>query len=182
MGEAPHMKSSSASLSIRVIELIFVWVTTILAFFSIFTTFSQIFGVSFSVYAYCGFVTSIFITLAAIFVANKALRKCSQYDIKSLIIVLTVGILTAATTLLCHHPDADDYYYIPNAIYHIEHSKEPLDFFIHSLALEDTTHKITSYTWATASAFEYMQAAFAYILNQNYLFFYLCGSCCLIFV
>ena len=166
-----HMNSSSR-LSIKAIECFFLWFTGILAVFTICTVFSQVIGLSFSLYVYLSFIVCAMITAIIGVISKKYIENATSNDLRVLISISVIGIITAGITLFTHRPDADDYYYVPNAIYHLEHPQESLDFGIHSLALEHPDQKIISYTWGTSLAFEYMQAAFAYILNYDYLFFY----------
>ena len=157
-------------LSLKLVECIFLWFTTILSFFAIFTVISQLTGISFHLYSYCSLIAITIITLIIAFVSKKYLKGSIKSDFNSIIFLFIISLVSAGLTSACHRSDPDDYYYVPNALYHLEHPRESLDFFVHSL--DYTNGRIISHIQGTSLAFEYMQAAFAYVFKQRYLFIY----------
>jgi hypothetical protein len=162
--------SVRANLSVRFVEMALLWVMTGMAGMTVLTQFSQILGISFRLYAFLG--VGVFIGISGVFakVAWKQHREHMKNDIPVLIGLVVLGLLASVLSIISHRPDADDYYYVPNAVYHLEHSTEPMDFQIHFL--ESGEKPIISYITQTALPFEYSQAVVAYVFRLNFLSVY----------
>lgn len=81
----------------------------------------------------------------------------------SRILLLFASLFSAYVSVSVNRPDLDDFYYLPNAVYAMQHSDEGMSFDIHYLY--SATESFLSYTWATSLPFEYTQAALAYIFE-----------------
>ena len=157
---------------INLIDSLFLWLTSILAFFTILTIFSQFMESSFRFFAISGIGGILVISIAYIIFIKKHIPWPTRDELLAIILIFVAGTISAVIPLTCHLPDADDCYYVPNAVYHLEHPLEPMDFEIHSLIPAMMGEKITSFSWGTSSAYEYLQASLAYALNLNFLTLY----------
>jgi hypothetical protein len=138
---------------------------------TVLTHLAQLFGVSFKIYAYTG----LFFFFAASSLTWHFFRKHYRHiiwnDWATLLFLVLISLGGAFIASFFNTGaikiNFDLFYYVPNAVYHLQNPDAPMDFAIHFL---DTGSKpFTSYLGATSLPFEYTQAVIAYFLNIEYL-------------
>jgi len=144
----------------------------IFAILTIVTHVAQIFRLTFSAYA----ILVVIALIAALLIAlGWSFRQRNQESVSGAsaytsILLLFLGLLCAYITVAQYRPSGDDFYYLPNAVYHLEHPAEPLDFQIHFLYSGDQPFQ--SMNWATSMPYEYAQAALSASFHMRFLDLY----------
>ena len=154
----------------EVIDFIFLAGSAIMALTTVLTHLAQTVGWTFHGFALSCAVGSIAILciLAAYF--QRRIRCGMIFDKKLLFGVLLIGLLGATLAAVMHRPDSDDYYYVPNATYHLQHPSEPMGTEVHFFYAADKPFQELATT--TATPYEYGQAALAYLLHCDFLSLY----------
>ena len=98
-------------------------------------------------------------------------RKVTRYDLGTLLFLALSG-LGGAFIASCFNIGAtkissDLFYYVPNAVYHLQNPDSPMDFVIHFI--EAGSEPFSSYFGATSLPFEYTQAVVSYFFKIPYL-------------
>lgn len=138
---------------------------------TVLTHLAQLFGVSFKIYAYTGLFFFFAASLLTWHFFRKHNRQVIWNDWATLLFLVVISLGGAFIASFFNTGaikiNFDLFYYVPNAVYHLQNPDAPMDFAIHFL---DTGSKpFTSYLGATSLPFEYTQAVIAYFLNIEYL-------------
>ena len=142
--------------------------TGILAALTLLTHVAQFSGISFRHYAWLSLATvAILLPILARRVPG-ALRASGKFDPAAFTLL---SALCAAGALIpvafTAYPTPDMYYYVPNAVWHLQHPDAPMDFTVHDL--ETGGWHFSSYFSQVSLPFEYAQAVFAHFSGLEYL-------------
>ena len=136
---------------------------------TILTHICQLIHASFSLY-----VSALAITLVLIFagsawaeIKNGNWRGSRLTWHSSAFIMTATCILGGMLAYLMNHPNIDDYYYTPNAVFFTEHPSAQMGNEIHFLF--SGGQPFVSSFWGTANAYELAQAGLARLLNTHFL-------------
>jgi hypothetical protein len=158
-------------VSIIVAKSSLFWLVSILACMTILTHIAQLFGITFKIYAFLGLFFMLAMSLLTWIFFKHHYRKTTQHDLGTLSFLIAMGLGGAFISSFFHTGSSkisfDLFYYVPNAVYHLQNPDSPMDFAIYFL--EAGSEPITSYFGATSLPFEYTQAVIAYLLNIEYL-------------
>jgi hypothetical protein len=164
------LTSTPPAASVARIEGLLLWLLGVLAALTVLTHAAQLIHVSFSAYASLAAVVTLVMTGSWAFLAKGRSRTGCTGDSWALGVVVALGLLGGALALAINRPDADDYYYVPNAVYFLQHPREPMGFDIHFL--DGGGRPLSSFFWGTSGPYEYIQAILAYFLGLDYLWVY----------
>lgn len=135
------------------------------------THIAQVSGITFKVYAYISLVFMLTMTLLTWFFFQGQYSKVTQHDSGTVALVVGNGLAGAFISSFFNTGASrishDLFYYVPNAVYHLQNPELPMDFAIHFIATGG--EPFSSYFGATSLPFEYMQAVIAYFLGTDYL-------------
>lgn len=154
----------------HLIEKIFLVLLSVLAFFTPLTITSQLIGISFHIYAILGCIGSILIVLGFSYYSFFPINYTKIRKSAFFLLILT-AIICSALAAINHRKSSDDFFYIPNVVYMIEHPQEPMSFDIHFFEGGDQC-ELTSYSWGTSISYDYMRGAYAYVLGVDFLTLY----------
>ena len=105
------------------------------------------------------------------------------WDRKTLATLAVVAATAGLLSLISHHPNEDDYFYLGNAVYALEHPQAPLGFQIHFVYPGRDEPLFRSLLLDTSGAYEYGAAILAYWSGLNILTVYysvlVVGNTCL---
>lgn len=142
-----------------------------MACMTIATHIAQVSGLTFKVYAYIGLFIMLTMTMLTWFFFQGQYSKVSQHDSETVSLVIGTGLAGAFISSFFNTGASrishDLFYYVPNAVYHLQNPELPMDFAIHFIATGG--EPFSSYFGATSLPFEYMQAVIAYFLGSDYL-------------
>jgi hypothetical protein len=135
---------------------------------------SQIIGATFAAYSLTtiALLTSVFIFLVIFSGLPAQLRSfvSDAEDRKNGMLLLLLCLAGGLLALFAFRPDADDFYYLPNARYFIENPGSELSLVIHYLYSNEI--EFQSLSWATSTPYELFCAALDHVLGIDYLFSY----------
>jgi hypothetical protein len=98
-------------------------------------------------------------------------RAVTQFDFQTLLLLVLSGLggafISSFFNIGASRISYDLFYYVPNAVYHLQNPTAPMDFFIHFI--EAGGEPFLAYFGATSLPFEYSQAVISYFLNTSYL-------------
>jgi len=97
-----------------------------------------------------------------------------ERDVANLALLAVVSLAAMLLALITSRPDADDYYYVPNARYFLQNPDAPMDFAIHQLVTEG--EPVISYAQQNALASDHLRAVAAWIFHVDYLVIYYAWS------
>ena len=147
----------------------------VLAALTVVTHVSQLFELPFQIYAYLA------ISVAGLFAVPTAARlgiclaTMSLVDRKNGLSLLLLGLTGTALAIVSHRANPDDYYYLPNARYFLEHPATPLTLDLHYLFSE--SEPFLSFTWATSNPYEFLYAILDFMFGVDFLWgYYVLGS------
>ena len=163
------MNQKTPFLSVSATKFFLLWLFAALAAGTLLTHIAQIVGIAFGVYAAANVALFLIVTGAVLRLAIGELRT-AEPDWKPLLFVLGLGLVGAILTLITHRSDGDDLYYIPNAVYYLEHPDALMGFDVHFLYSGGEPFVSTS--WATSLAIDYFRGAMAHVAGLNYLTVY----------
>jgi hypothetical protein len=154
------------------VKIFLVLIVSVAAVLTVLTHIAQISGMPFSTYAIIG-------TCVAVIVAGYVLWR--EFS-KQALVAVTAHRMQALSLLACcmfggllslvsHRHAFDDFLYIPNAIYYLEHPKEPMDFKVHFVDSGQGHEPFTSYHGCSVP-FEHSQNIVAYITRCHFLTVY----------
>lgn len=83
-------------------------------------------------------------------------------------ILALTGALSAALALWTNRYNVDDFLYVPDAVYRLQHPDQAIDFTSHYL-YSGAAEPFHLFLYDTANAFEYSQAAFCYLFGWDFL-------------
>lgn len=135
------------------------------------TLMAQLNGFPFEIYSkISSYLTLFCIALAVVIIFPE--YKCLQiFDIKVTILIIILGMMGAAISLVTNRHSSDDYFYIPNAVHFLENPSEKLDFIQHYYKSSDHS-MLSSYNQGTSLTYEYFQAGLAHNTQTNFLNIY----------
>jgi len=164
-------QNTQNALSVSVAKFILIGFTSIFACVSILTYAAQIFKLSFVSYAYLSAISSVCLLLLGIFYVVKTWKRQAYIiDTGNLLRMGAISLASAFATIFIINPDRDDFYYVPNAIFHLAHPAMQMDWTIHYLYTNGSP--LYSFFWATSTPYEYIQAVISYFTGIQYLFIY----------
>jgi hypothetical protein len=149
-------------------ESLFWFALTPLALGSVTTWIAQAFKLSFENYYYLLFAALIAGVGMLLLLEWKTVKFAfSRVHLANKLLFLAIGMICGTSSLLQHFTIADDYYYLGNAVYAVQHPHSSMGFEVNFIA---TLGKpLTSFAYVTSGPFEYMQAAFARLLGLDVL-------------
>jgi hypothetical protein len=145
-------------------------VTTLLSAFSgvaLLTYLAQTIGLSFRVYAIIGLILILIAFGGGGYGVFRLWRTAQHRDIADLIILCLLCLAGSLIVLTINRPETDDFYYVPNAVFHLLNPDRGMDWNIHYLYIPENS--VQSFFWATATPFEYSQTIVAHFLGMEYL-------------
>src|SRR4051812_22985210 len=144
---------------------------SLLASMTMLTHAAQILNISFRVYAFGGLAVLLITPLLSWRFLRQQSRAVTQYDFQTLLLVVVIGLggafISSFFNIGASRISSDLFYYVPNAVYHLQNPAAPMDFFIHFI--ETGGEPFLAYFGATSLPFEYSQAVISYFLNTSYL-------------
>ena len=155
-------------LSIIIIEIIMFIFFGILASFTIATHISQIMGLSFQTYSYFAILLSTVPIIIGLIYAKDLIDHTVTKDTNALVLIFGVSLVVATLGLISHSSGSDQFFYVPNAVYMLNHPEEPMSFNVHFFDSGENCNT-ESLSWGTSNPFEYTRAVLAGLLNLNYL-------------
>ena len=157
------------TLSITVIKMLFLWFSGVLATVTILTHVSQLVGLSFKTYAFICLSVTIPLSCWIVISFLQKIRSENHLhmDVNIVVMVLITGCTGSVLTLITHLPNADDYNYVPDAVYALENQDAPMGFEIHFFHSGEGPY--VSYGMGTAMPYDYARGIMAYVLNVDYL-------------
>jgi len=174
--------TSETHLSIFFLESLFLSIVLILSVNALLTVIAQATGIPFR--NYC--IITLLLTIACIFITafimknriKPVLRK-DPVILASLFLLGSICMMVPLFTLV--NVSGDDYFYVPNAVYFLDHPAAPMDFEIHYL-IDSPDRPIVSHSQATSLAFEYFRSVISYYANIEYIKLYYLSGCALAFL
>lgn len=158
-------------LSVALAKSVLFWVTSVMACMTIATHITQVSGITFKVYVYISLFFMLTMTLLTWFFFQRQYSKVTRHDSGTVSLVVGTGLAGAFISSFFNTGASrishDLFYYVPNAVYHLQNPELPMDFAIHFIATGG--EPFSSYFGATSLPFEYMQAVIAYFLEIHYL-------------
>lgn len=137
---------------------------------TILTHIAQVFTIPFAAYATTALVTAAAALIIGLAGCSRSVSADVVHDTSVVRLVLVLAVIGAILALAINRPDPDDFYYVPNAVYHLQHPADPMNFDIHYLAFDGAPP--TSALWGTSGPYEYAQAALARFLKLDFLSVY----------
>lgn len=138
---------------------------------TVLTHITQVFGISFKIYAYVGLFLMLGMSLLTWNFFQGQYSKVVRHDLETLSFLIIMGLggafISSFFNTGASKASYDLFYYVPNAVYHLQNPDSPMDFAIHFL--EAGSEPFSSYFGATSLPFEYTQAVVAYFLQIDYL-------------
>jgi hypothetical protein len=125
-------------------------------------------GASFAVYSWLAGAVTLVIPAAAWPLIRGA--PVPRERPATLVTVMLLGVVCAVFAAATLRFSADTYYYVPNAIYYLQHPRQAMGYDVFFLHAPDGHFR--SYWWSTAGAYEYYPAALAHLLGMRYLDLY----------
>ncbi|SDA27883.1 hypothetical protein SAMN05216315_13523 [Nitrosospira sp. Nsp18] len=157
--------------SVIIVKSALFWLMGLLACLTILTHVAQVSGITFKVYAYTALFLMLVMPLLVWIFFHEQYKKVTRYDPKTLLFLVIIclggAFLASFFNSGATKISTDLFYYVPNAVYHLQNPDSPMDFAIHFI--ETGSEPFTSYFVATSVPFEYTQAVIAYFLNIDYL-------------
>jgi hypothetical protein len=126
---------------------------------------AQLTGITFAAYAACAIALAAAVAVACFIKVGRAVFSVGTKDLRPLLQIAGVCLIGSALALLINHPADDDYFYLPNAVYYLQHPSSPMGFDIHFLF--SGGQSFTSIFWATSGAYEYIQAVAARTVGSS---------------
>ena len=155
------------SLSVSIIEMAFTAIILIIGIHTPLTFIAQQWGISFGVYLLISPITTLIALAITAWLYNKVFKQNRVNDLHILGWLSLIGIAFAILSLITNHPTTDDYFYIPNTVYFMQHPNQPMDFNLHFLYGARGTG-IVSPSQATSLAYEYFRAVVASYLKVDF--------------
>ncbi|MDN5835917.1 MAG: hypothetical protein L0H12_01040 [Nitrosospira sp.] len=157
--------------SIIIVKSVLFWLMSTLACMTVLTHITQILGVSFKIYAYTGLSLMLGMSLLTWHFFRRQYSKVVRRDLETLSFLIIIGLggafISSFFNTGASKASYDLFYYVPNAVYHLQNPDSPMGFAIHFL--EAGGEPFSSYFGATSLPFEYTQAVVAYFLQIDYL-------------
>lgn len=155
------------NLSVKVAKLLLGHFVSILAAFTILTFIALNTGLTFTIYKIICAILLVLVSIPFI-IAYFRLKIIPNQEMKTLIILLIAGLICASLAVISHHISEDDYIYIPNIVYALDHPQEAMGT---AVKFVDTGENCEA-SFFSSGAFEYAQGAFASLLSIEFLAIY----------
>ena len=127
------------------------------------THITQVSGITFKVYVYISLFFMLTMTLLTWFFFQRQYSKVTRHDSGTVSLVVGTGLAGAFISSFFNTGASrishDLFYYVPNAVYHLQNPELPMDFAIHFIATGG--EPCSSSFGATSLPFEYMPAVIA---------------------
>jgi hypothetical protein len=166
---------SKRNLSVTVISRAVTLLMVNLGILTIFTHLAQIASIPFVYYAYLMFGLLMIISFGMARTIWRDVSRAQTKDWSSLALVMATGILAGFLVIRLQPINSFggaiyDYYFLANAVYYYYNPSQPFNFIVHSL-YSGGGAPFVSASYLTTGAFQYMQAAMAYVLRMDYITF-----------
>ncbi|MHC5060558.1 MAG: DUF6077 domain-containing protein [Planctomycetota bacterium] len=153
-----------------VVRIFLVLIMSVAAVGTVLTHIAQISRMPFYLYA----ITGVFLTVAAAGLVlwrelSKGIFKAAAAHPWPLAALAGCSLLGVLICLVSHRFDYDDFYYVPNVVYYLEHPTEAMGFLIHFV--DSGQEPFVSYHFGSFP-FEYSQGIVAYITGCHFLTVY----------
>jgi len=152
------------------VRMFLVLIMSVAASLTVLTHIAQITGISFRVYAIIGTCITIIVTGCILWrtLSKQIMRAVTAHPGPALALFVCSG-LCGLLCLVSHRFDFDDFYYVPNVVYYLEHPTEAMGFVIHFV--DSGGDPFVSYHFGSFP-FEYSQGIVAYITRCHFLTVY----------
>jgi hypothetical protein len=164
-------RASQKALSVVIVETIFFATMLVLGIHAPLTILAQQLGLRFQTYLFLSPLITLFCLIVVIMVKFRDFKNIKTKDYNILGWLCLMGIACSLAATFTHVYFIDDRYYIPNVVYFLEHSLEPMDFKIHFL-VGSFGNPIISYNQGTSLAYDYFRGVIAYYTHVNYMTIY----------
>lgn len=158
-------------VSVAIVKSVLFWLMSVLACMTVLTHLAQVFGITFKIYAYASLFFFIAMSLSATYFFQENYRHITRNDWATLLFVIVISLGGAfIASFFNTGPNkisSDLFYYVPNAVYHLQNPDLPMGFAIHYI--ETGSEPFLSYFGATSLPFEYVHAVIAFFLGIPYL-------------
>lgn len=124
----------------------------------------------FSTYAVANLAVWLVVGASCFMEAKRALSRALRIDLATLCMLGTASVAGALSALVIHRPDVDDFYYVPNAVFYVEHPREPMTYVLR--AFHSAGAPFEEIAIATSLPYEYLQAVVAHFTGLEYLSVY----------
>lgn len=159
--------SSRQVLSIVVIETFFMALMITLGVHTPLTIIAQQWGMPFQTYRFVSLLLIIISLILTLWIQWNSFKQVKIIDKEVLGWLVLFGSLCAILPLITNHPTPDDWDYIPNAVYFLQHPTESMDFKIHFLYGYQGI-PIVSHSQATSLAYEYFRAVIVSFIHVDF--------------
>ena len=168
------LRQLDSRLSVVVIDEAAFWYVASFGILTVLTHLSQLASIRFVDYSYLALGILIIISLGSALSLWSSTLRVQTKDWFSLALVMAAAIVAGffVVNLQPIRPFGgvnDDYYYFANAVYYYFNAGQPFNFIVHSLYSGGAPFVSASYL--TTGAFQYIQAAIAYILHVDFIRF-----------
>ncbi|MEO8992831.1 MAG: hypothetical protein ABI284_05720 [Nitrosospira sp.] len=157
--------------SVVIVKSALFWLMSVLACMTVLTHFAQVFGIDFKIYAYASLVFLVVMSFLTRYFFWENYRHVTRNDWTTLLFLIVVSLGSALIASFFNTGatkiSSDLFYYVPNAVYHLQNPDSPMDFVIHYI--ETGGEPFLSYLGATSLPFEYAQAVISYFFEIPYL-------------
>jgi len=167
---ASSTNENAAALSVRTTQLLLFVATFLLALLTVAVHVAQIAAIPFRTLSVVSLLLTLVVAIFVIWTARGRLRGVRRQDRGVVLLVALLALAGAALALASHRPSFDDFYYVPNAVYYLQHPDQPLGFVVHFL--DAGQQPFTSLFWGTSVAYDYVRAVGAWLLGTDYLVVY----------
>lgn len=165
------MKTSDRNPQLTdLVRIFLVLIMSVAASLTVLTHIAQITGISFRVYAIIGTCITIIVSGCILWrELSKQVIKTVAAHPGSAAALAGCSLLAALVCLVSYRFDFDDFYYVPNVVYYLEHPTEAMGFLIHFV--DSGGDPFVSYHFGSFP-FEYSQGIVAYITQCHFLTVY----------
>lgn len=157
------------SMSFTVAFLLFYLAAAVLSMLTVLTHIAQIINLPFELYYRTGLGICVAVTISWFIIFKIQTKRISIHDTENLFFLISLGLACSAISLIANRPDADDYYYVPNAVFYIQNRNALMGHEIHYLF---SVEKLVSFAWATSNPYEYVNALIAAGFRLDFLSVY----------
>lgn len=168
MRNARDLNDKPLPLSVTVVTVAAFWVFSLLAVLTITTHLSQLLAVSFRFYAYVCLILSV-ITSCVVFVVSRRDFKANPHvDTSNIFWILVLGLTGVFLSVTLHRTgrlSPDEYYAAANPVYYVQHPDAAMGFESRTFYSEQPIYSVS---YITAGAYEYIEAAVAFLAHASF--------------
>jgi len=146
------------STNFSILYLLFYLAAAILSMLTLLTHIAQIINMPFDLYYRTGLGAIVVVITSWFIIFGIQAKRICFHNMGNLFLLLALGLACSVISLILHRPDADDYYYIPNAIFYVQNRDALMGYRIHYLF---SSKQLFSFSWATSNPYEYLNALIA---------------------